>query len=371
MNIENFEMERWQSKWEHKVDFNLSESGVHPLSFEEMMDFIDMKNLSDTLLGYIQTDGTRELKKQIAEIYSNADEENILVTNGSSEANLISIWSLVEPGMETLFMLPNFMQIYGLMRAFGANMKTFFLKEEKNWQPDLDELKKLVTKNTRIISVTNPNNPTGAQLSEKARETIIDLAKWSKAWLICDEVYQGAELNGKLTPTFWNRYDKTIICCGLSKSYGLSGLRVGWVVAPKKIIQNLWKYKDYTTISISALSDKLACAALEPNNRKRIFMRTRSIIKNNYDILESWMNRQQGLFKCVPPKAGAISFPGYSININASKLAETVLREKSVLIQPGDHQKVDFHIRIGLGEKPEKFKKALQRLEEVFRKLYS
>jgi hypothetical protein len=369
MFIGNFEMERWQSLWEHKVDYNLSESGVHPFSFEEMMEFVDAKQLSDTLLGYIQTDGTLELKKQIAKIYPDADEENILVTTGSSEANLISIWSLIEPGMETLFMLPNFMQIYGLMKSFGAHMKTFFLKEEKDWQPDLKELKKKVTKNTNIISVTNPNNPTGAQLSEKAQETIIDLARWSNAWLICDEVYQGAELDGKITPTFWNKYDKTLVCCGLSKSYGLSGLRVGWVVAPKKMIQNLWKYKDYTTISISALSDRLARAALNPDNRKKIFKRTRNIIKNNYDILESWMESQKGLFRCVPPKAGAISFPGYAININASKLAETALREKSVLIQPGDHQKVDHHIRIGLGEKPENFEKALNRLKIVFQKL--
>ncbi|MFW6124364.1 MAG: aminotransferase class I/II-fold pyridoxal phosphate-dependent enzyme [Acidobacteriota bacterium] len=369
MNIENFEMERWQSKWEHKVDYNLSESGVHPFSFEEMLDFADMKSLLETPLGYIQTDGTMELKARIAKIYSNTDKENILVTNGSSEANLLTIWSLIEPGMETLFMLPNFMQIYGLMQSFSANMKSFFLKEEKKWQPDLEELKNLVTKNTDIISITNPNNPTGAQLSEKARETIVDLARWSKAWLICDEVYQGAELDGKLTPTFWNQYEKTIISCGLSKSYGLSGLRLGWLVAPKKIIQNLWKYKDYTTISISALSDRLACAALEPDNRKKIFKRTRSIIRKNYEALESWMNRQKGLFKCVPPKAGAISFPGYNININASKLAEIALHEKNVLIQPGDHQKVDFHIRIGLGEKPEKFKKALGRLEDVFQRL--
>ncbi len=144
---------------------------------------------------------------------------------------------------------------------------------------------------------------------------------------------------------------------------------MGWVVAPKKIIQNLWKYKDYTTISISALSDKLARAALNPDNRKKIFKRTRNIIRNNYETLESWMNRQEGLFKCVPSKAGAFSFPGYAIDINASKLAEIALREKSVLIQPSDHQKVDFHIRIGLGEKPEKFKKVLKRLQEVFQKL--
>ncbi len=368
MDIMSFKMERWQSKWEHRVDYNLSESGVHPFSLEEMMVFDDIKNILNTRLGYIQTDGTPELKKHITKLYSGINEENILVTTGSSEANMLSVWSLIRPGTETLFMLPNFMQIYGLMKSYGANLKTFFLKEDRNWQPDLKELKNIVSKETEVIAITNPNNPTGAQLDEKAREAILDLAKWSGAWLICDEVYQGAELDGKITPSFWGRYDKTIVTCGLSKSYGLSGLRVGWAVAPKRIIRNLWKYKDYTTISLSALSDRLACTALKSDNRKKIFQRTRSIIRKNFDILKAWMDHQEGLFTYVPPKAGAIAFPGYNIKINASKLAEKALREKRVLLQPGDHMEVDYHIRFGLGEETERFTKALDLLAEIFQK---
>ncbi len=369
MNIDNFKMERWQSHWEHKVNYNLSESGVHPFSLEELMALGDFKNILNTRLGYIQTDGTTELKKHIIKLYSGINEDNILVTTGSSEANMLSIWSLVKPGTETVFMLPNFMQICGLMKSFGAHMKTFFLKEDRDWQPDLEELKKIVTKKTEIISITNPNNPTGTQLNEKARETIIDLAKWSGAWLLCDEVYQGAELDGKITPSFWGHYEKTIVTCGLSKSYGLSGLRAGWAIAPKNIIQNLWKYKDYTTISLSALSDRLGCAALESANRKKIFQRTRNIIRKNFDILKAWMDRQGDLFHCVPPKAGAITFPGYTMKINASQLAEKALKEKSVLLQPGDHMEVDYHIRFGLGEESGNFTKALNLLEDLFRKL--
>ncbi|MBD3415124.1 MAG: aminotransferase class I/II-fold pyridoxal phosphate-dependent enzyme [Candidatus Aminicenantes bacterium] len=369
MIIKPFEMERWQSQWEHKVDYNLSESGVHPFTLEEMMDFDDMKDLLNTTLGYIQTDGTPELKSLITKNYSDIDEDNVLVTTGSSEANLLSLWSLVDPGMETVFMLPNFMQIHGLMDSFGAQMKTFYLKEELNWQPELKELKKSVTKQTGIISITNPNNPTGSQLDETSRKTILDLAQWSGAWLICDEVYQGAELNGKLTPTFWGEYDKTIISCGLSKSYGLSGLRVGWVIAPKTTIENLWKYKDYTTISISALSDRLARIALEPKNRKKIFQRTQNIIRKNYDVFRWWINDLDGIFECVAPKAGAICFPGYHLDISASQLAKKALKEKSVLLQPGDQMKVDRHIRIGLGEKSAKFKKALALLREMISEL--
>lgn len=183
-------MERWQSEWEHLVDYNISESGVHSYTFKQLISPDEFEHILNTKLGYIQTNGTPELKKAICSNYPGANAENILVTSGSAEANFLLIWANIEPGDETIFMLPNFMQIRGLMKAFGANVNTFFLKEDLDWNPDLNELKKLVTKKTKIISITNPNNPTGCQLNKEARKTIIELAEWADAWIISDEVYQ-------------------------------------------------------------------------------------------------------------------------------------------------------------------------------------
>lgn len=365
MKIEEFSLERWQSQWEHIVDYNITESGVNPLTPEDLLSHEELEEFAKTKLGYIQTDGTSELKKAICEHYNQASPDNILVTSGSSEGNFLTTWKLIEPGDEVIFMLPNFMQVHGLMKAFGGKVKTFFLREDLDWNPDLDELKKIVTKDTKLISITNPNNPTGGQLNEESRLVILDLAKWADAWLVSDEVYQGAEFNGEITPSFWGLYKKTIIINGLSKAYGMPGLRVGWMVAPEHIASSLWTYKDYTTITLSALSNQLAQIALKPEKRNTIFSRTRRIIRKNFSILKDWMDKQEGLFSYIPPKAGAIAFPRYHLDINSTKLSLIVREEKKVLIQPGDQFEMDFHIRFGLGEKSDFFIKALDLVEEV------
>jgi aspartate/methionine/tyrosine aminotransferase len=369
MKIGEFVMERWQSEWEHVVDFNISESGVKSLTLEELLSPEELEELAKTKLGYIQTDGTLELKNTICAHYAQASPENILVTSGSAEANFLLMWKLIDPGDEVIFMLPNFMQIHGLMKAFGGKVKTFFLREDLDWNPDPEELKKLVTKNTRLIVVTNPNNPTGGQLNEKSRHVILDLARWADAWLISDEVYQGAEYDGKITQSFWGSYNKTIVTNGLSKAYGLPGLRVGWMVAPAEIANTIWFYKDYTTITISALSDRLARTVLAPKKRDSILERTRGIIRANFSILEDWMDKHKGLFRCTPPKAGAIAFPGYNLDINATELAHRIREEKSVLIQPGDQLGMDYHIRFGLGEAQEFLITALGLVGEVLAEL--
>ncbi len=369
MKIGEFLMERWQSEWEHVVDYNISESGVKPLTPEELLSPEELAALAKTKLGYIQTDGTRELKNTICAHYAQASPENILVTSGSAEANFLLMWKLIESGDEVIFMLPNFMQIHGLMKAFGGKVKTFSLKEDLDWNPDPEELKKLVTKNTRLIVVTNPNNPTGGQLNEESRQVILDLARWADAWIVSDEVYQGAEYDGKITQSFWGSYNKAIVTNGLSKAYGLPGLRVGWMVAPAEIANTIWSYKDYTTITISALSDRLARTVLSPKKRDSILERTRRIIRANFSILEDWMDKQKGLFRCTPPRAGAIAFPGYNLDINATELAHRIREEKSVLIQPGDQLGMDFHIRFGLGEEQEFFITALGLVGEVLAEL--
>jgi len=366
MKINTFKMERWQSMWEHKVDYNLSESGVSPITFDEIIEKNRLNEIKRTKLAYIQTDGTKELKNSIAKYYKNCEPENILVTNGSSEANFLLMWNLLEPGDETIFMLPNFMQIYGLMEAFKAKIKTFLLEENLNWQPNLEKLKKLVTKKTKIISITNPNNPTGSRLTKQARDLIIDLAKWADAWLLSDEVYQGAELDGEITESFWNKYPKTIITNGFSKAYGLPGIRVGWIIGPKQIIQKCWEYKDYTTITISAVSDKIATFALEKKTREKILQRTRNIINKNLAILESWINTQIELPHFIPPQAGAIAFVKYNMDINATELAQNIRKHRSVLVQPGDQLGLDKYLRFGLGEQRDDFSKALNLIQKEF-----
>lgn len=371
MKIEHFKMERMQSEWENVVTYNLSESGVHPIAFKELVNQDELEDILNTKLGYIQTNGTPELREKVSKIYPGTNIDNILITSGSAEANFLLMWSNIEPGDEVILMLPNYMQIWGLTRAFGANLKTFFLRENLDWNPDPDELKSLVTKKTKIIAITNPNNPTGGQLNEEARQTIIELAEKADAWIFADEVYQGAELDGNTTPSFWGTYKKVAVTCGLSKAYGLPGLRTGWIVAPEEFIQKTWPYHDYTTISLSKVSDRLSRIVLSPENRMKILERTRKIVRTNFAVLESWFKKQEGLFHCVPPKAGAIAFPRYNLNINSTDLIKKLLHEKNVLLIPGDHFEMDHYIRFGFGEEKEYLLKALDLVEEAIKEIIS
>jgi len=369
MKIEHFKMERMQSTWENIVDYNLSDSGIFPLSFRELIEQDELNDILETKLGYLQTNGTPELREKISQYYPGTTIENILVTTGSVESNFLLMWGQVEPEDQVVFMLPNYMQMWGLMRAFGARAKAFFLREELDWNPDLNDLKKIITDQTKIVVITNPNNPTGGQLSEEARQTIIELADKANAWIISDEVYQGAELDGNMTQSFWGAYKKVAVTCGLSKAYGLPGLRAGWIVAPEELIQRTWPYHDYTTISLSSLSDRLARIVLTPENRKKILERSRRILRTNLTILDDWFKRQNGFFHYVPPKAGAIVFARYNFNMNSTELANKLREEKNVLLIPGDHFEMDHYMRFGYGEEKEYLIKALDRVEEGLKEI--
>ncbi|MGZ5487899.1 MAG: aminotransferase class I/II-fold pyridoxal phosphate-dependent enzyme [Candidatus Aminicenantales bacterium] len=369
MHIDVFKMERMQSTWENVVDYNLSESGVHPLNLKELLTPAEIESLTEVELGYTQTNGSIGLRERIARLYPGIGLEQILATAGSSEANFLLMWSLIEPGDEVLFELPNYMQMAGLLRAFGAKVKTFRLHESLGWQPDLDEMKSLVTPKTKLIVLTNPNNPTGAVLSPAAMKGIVDLASSVGAWILADEVYQGAELSGVTTPSFWGRWDKTLIVNGLSKAYGLPGLRVGWIIGPEEVVKRTWPYHDYTTISPSALSDRLATLALAPGNRERILARTRGILNANFPVLETWLKDHGGLFSFRPTQAGAIGFARYGFEGNSTEFVERLIREKSVLVVPGDHFETDGYLRFGFGSERGYLLRALGRIDEILKKI--
>lgn len=367
MKIEKFELERFQSLWENRVTFNLTESGVHPLTIQELLNDAEIKNLLNKRIGYGQTNGSIPLRETISRLYPGVGAENILVTNGSAEANFIAMWSLLESKDEVLFMIPNYMQMWGIVRSFGAGIKSFHLKEELNWKPDLEEIPSQITSKTKMIVICNPNNPTGAILSEEEMKRIVDIAEKNNIWIYADEVYRGAELEGNECPSFLNlrnSYDKVIVTGGLSKSYALPGLRIGWLAGPEDIIANVWSHHDYTTIAPGILSDYIATVILHPENRRKVLQRSRDLINKNLEILIEWIGQHQGLFFLVPPKAGAMAFIRYSLDINSTKLAEKLRNDKSVLIIPGDFFGMDGYIRLGIGSEKEYFLRGLALIED-------
>jgi len=362
MKLQVFEMERWQSTWENRVEYNLSESGVHPITVGDLLGSDDVEFLGRSL-GYVQTNGSEELRREIAAIYPKATVDNMLVTNGSSEANFVAVWSFLERGAEVAVMLPNYMQIWGLAKTFQARVKPFRLNETHGeWKLDISALKRAVGRRTRLIAVCNPNNPTGAVMREETVDEICEIARKVDAWIISDEVYQGAELDGVTTPTFWGRYKKVIVVNGLSKAYGLPGLRIGWIATTRDLAQKLWSYHDYTTICPTALSDYLARKTLEPEMRAKILARTRKILQANLPIVKDWVEQHRDNFSFVPPKAGAIAYLKYKLKINSSRFAKRLIHEKSTLIVPGDQFGMDGYLRIGYGPPKEYLTGGLNRI---------
>jgi aspartate/methionine/tyrosine aminotransferase len=365
-------MERWQSTYENRVAINLSESGVHPMTVAELLELAGREEgVQDIRLGYGQSNGSDELRDRIAALYPGATEASVLVTVGGAEANFVGHWHLLQPDRPAAVMLPNYMQVPGMVENFGAPIQPFHLREEMGWQPDLSELEDALKEGAVFILITNPNNPTGAVLGEEAMDGIVELAEKHGAWILSDEVYRGAEVSGGETPSFWGRTERVVITNSLSKAYGLPGLRLGWVVAPPDLTQDLWGRTDYTTISPASLSDHLATLALEPSTREKILQRTREIIRKNFDVLKEWIESQEGLFSYRPPDAGAICYMKYHAPVNSSDFAEKLRAEKDLLVVPGDHFGMDRYLRLGFGNPRDELLEGLSRIAEAFREVRS
>ncbi|MFC1572184.1 aminotransferase class I/II-fold pyridoxal phosphate-dependent enzyme [Candidatus Eisenbacteria bacterium] len=363
-----FEMERMMSRFEQEVEYNLSESGVHPVLLSELLgdDPDAIKELLALDLNYAYANGTPELRNHITKLYDDASEENILVTVGAAEANYITIRTLLSEGDEIAVMLPNYMQIWGIAKNHKLSVREFHLREDSGWALDVDGLRKAVTPKTRLIAVCNPDNPTGYILTDAEMKAVCDAAASVGAWILADEVYSGAErLSDQQTPSFFGRYDKVIAVGSLSKAYGLPGLRIGWAVAPAATIDEIWKRHEYTTLSATRLSNALATLALSPSVRSRLIARARKYIRDGYAILENWMKDRRDIFDMVPPQAAAIGFARYHLDINSTEFTERLRKEKSVLIVPGDHFGLDAHLRVSFGLPHDYLIPALDRMHEL------
>jgi aspartate/methionine/tyrosine aminotransferase len=370
MRISVFELERVQSLYENTVDYNLTESGFHPLRLNELLSPDQLRELSKTVLGYGQTNGSVPLRERIASLYPGQGADNVIVTNGSSEANFVACHTLLGPGDEVVMMVPNYMQIWGIVEEMGAVPRAFHLREENRWAPDLDELRDLVTDRTKMIVVCNPNNPTGYTLSNEEMREIVKLADGVGAWVLADEVYRGAELDGVESPSFVGLYDKVMVNGGLSKAYALPGLRLGWLVGPSEIIADSWAYHDYTSITAGILSNHIAEIALSPEVRPKILQRNRSMLRENLQVMVDWLDSYGDLFHFVPPKAGGMAFMHYDLEINSTELADWLRTEHSVFILAGDCYGMDRYFRVGVGAEKEYLLAGLDRVRSALKERF-
>lgn len=367
-------MERYQSRYWHDVEYDLSESGVSPLTIRELLGD-EADRLDEIALGYPLSEGSAETRTNIAAWYDGASTPYVTVVNGGSEANFLTLWTLLEPGDRLAFMVPNYMEGWGLGRAFGGATDTFSLRPiDGRWALDLDELERAVTPATKVVMVCNPDNPTGSVLSGDEMDAIVSAAERVGAWVLADEIYRGAEADGdELTPTFWGRGERVAITSGLSKAFAMPGLRIGWIVAPPELIGRIWERHDYTTLTPGMVSDRLAAHAMRPDVRTRVLARTRSIVRSNLPRLEGWLESQPAL-TFLRPTAGAITYATYDLPIGPDELVERIRTEQGVLLVTGsmfglDPDGLGRGLRFGYGYDIEHTMKGLERVGEVLREV--
>ncbi len=348
MKFPSFDMERMQSDWEHRVRYDLSESGVEALTLEEAAR--DLADLGGTHLGYAEGRGREATRALVASFHSGNAAENVLVTTGTSEANFLALATLVSAGDEVAVVMPNYMQVHGVAQALGARVREVWLREERGWTIDLDRLRGAVNARTRVICVCQPNNPTGQVLSASEVAAIARIADERGAWVLADEVYRGAERSGDESASFANQSERVIVTGGLSKVYGLPGLRIGWLVAPREQVEAAITIKDYTTIAPATISELLAEIALA--RRDHLIKRARFIINERWPVLEDWAAARSRALHWTAPAAGAICFFSYRYPIDSLVLADRLIDEWSTLVVPGAHFQAERHLRIGFGMRP-------------------
>jgi hypothetical protein len=362
-----FALERTQSLWENEVDYNLTESGVHPMTIQELVqESSEIEALLNMPLNYPQTNGIPELRAVVSGLYEGATRDHVLVTVGAIQANFSTLLTMLGADDELAVMSPNYRQLWGMAQNLGFRVKTFSLSEDDDWALDIDELGTAVNEKTKIIAICNPNNPTGHILTADERQAVIQAADRVGAWILADEVYAGSEHHSEReTSSFYGEYDKVLAINSMSKAYGLPGLRLGWVVAPPDMIEEIWKRQEYNTIATTPLSNRLAAYALSPTVRPRIIERTRRYVREGFANFAAWMDRHGELFDFVPPEAAAIAFVRYQADVNSTELVDRLIREKSTFVVPGDAFGIDRHLRIAYGQDADYVNTALQRLTEV------
>ncbi|MEV5967409.1 aminotransferase class I/II-fold pyridoxal phosphate-dependent enzyme [Kribbella sp. NPDC051952] len=367
MSFTAFALEEWQSHYEHSVAYNLADSGCHPVALGELLgdDPEAVRRMLAIDLHYPPVGGTDPLRSLIA-AWHGADPGNVLVTVGAAEANAITVASLVSAGDHVVVMEPGYRQVRGLALNAGAEVDAFPLDPDNGWRPDLAALESVVGPDTKLIAITNPNNPVGTILTPEELDAVVAAAERVGAWVLADEVYRGTELwTEEITPSLWSQYDKLICVGSLSKAFGLPGLRLGWLVAPAEQVESTWRRHEYATIATSTLSMHLAELALD--SQDRLLTRNRALIRAGYSRLEQWVAESNGLLSVIRPDATALAFVRYHLPLTTAVVADLLRTEGSVLVGAGEHFGIESHLRITHGLEPAYLDAALNNITKVLR----
>ena len=356
MFIEPFEVEIWMNEWETRCTYNLAETCVASITINELLalsgrDEADLYEILSMKLTYGDIEGSDRLRAAISKLYANTAIADITITHGTIAANMLVHKGLVERGNHVVSIIPTYQQHYSIPRSIEANVATLSLEASDGFLPDLDRLRSMVTLETKLIALTNPNNPTGALIERPMLEAIAEVADSVGAYLLCDEVYRGTgQVGDGMVPSIVDIYHRGISTAGMSKVFSLAGLRVGWVVAPKELTEKIMIHRDYDTISVGMINDHFAAIALE--NASKVLARSQAITRENLAILDSWITNEPRV-DWVKPRAGTTAMLKLDIPMSSREFCIDLLEKTGVMLTPGDAFDMEGYVRIGYANERE------------------
>ncbi len=366
MKISPFKLERYFARHEFNVDYTLCSSDCESLTIEDLLalepDAGD--RFRQHWLGYTESPGSPSLRREICGLYRTIAPEQVLVHAGAEEAIFLFMHATLDVDAHAIVQWPCYQSLTEVARSTGCQVTLWQAREENGWAPDVDELQRLIRPNTRAIVINTPHNPTGYHMPREVLQEVSDIAQASGIILFCDEVYRESEYRiADRLPTACDLGEHAVSLGVMSKTYGLAGLRIGWIATRNATVYaNMASLKDYTTICNSAPSEFLAELALR--HREALAARNVGIITSNLAVLDEFFDTYGHRFVWQRPKAGPIGFPRLvGANADIETFCEAVVREASVLLLPGTvYEHEGNHFRVGFGRK--NLPEAVARLEE-------
>lgn len=372
MHIEPFGVEIWMNEWETKCEWNLAETCVESITIAELLALAgkndtDLSDLLPMKMTYGAIEGSMRLRNAICALYEKQKPENVIVTHGTIGANMLVHKTLVSAEDRVVAVVPTYQQHYSIPASIGADVHSLQLREENGFLPDLDELRALVTPDTKLIAINNPNNPTGALMDRAMLVQIAAIARDVGAWVLCDEVYRGTDQTGLgTTVSIADVYEKGISTASTSKAYALAGLRLGWITAPHDVIEAVAIHRDYDTISVGMINDHFATIALE--NSDKLLARSKAITRGNLTVLEAWIE-QEPMITWVKPKSGTTALLKLDMPMTSREFCVELLKETGVMFTPGSALNMEGYVRVGYANNPSILKEGLKRVSAFLVKL--
>ncbi len=363
-----FKLERYFARYEFAVRHLLCASDCESVAVGDLLALEPeaTERLNRLWLGYTEAPGSPSLRREIAACYRNIAPEEVLVHSGAEEAIFLLMRALLDEGDHVIVHWPCYQSLLEVARSAGRSFSLWRAREENGWQLDVDELRTLVRPNTRVIVLNTPHNPTGSHLTAEEFQHVVGIAQDCGAYLLVDEVYRGSEYDKfHLLPAACDCGPSTVSIGVMSKTYGLAGLRIGWIAThDEKLLRRVAALKDYTTICNSAPSELLAEIALR--NREQLAQRNREIIVRNLALLDDFFARHADRFSWRRPQAGPIAFPKL-LHGSVEAFCEDLVRTAGVLLLPGTvYEDEGNHLRIGFGRRS--MPAALKALEDYLEK---